>query len=243
MNLIPIEQCDITQGLSRKDFRVRHIREILKSGSKPLRLGLMDSHEIALGRIFPADTKELTYSVEILEKTTEKPSEGIDGSPIALFVGAVRPPTTERLLRDLTSLGVNELIFFVSELTEKSYLSSRIWEDQKLKENLWLGAAQGKTTYLPKVRLVDAFHKIFPLMESLGLAAERVAFLDISPEAQPLHRTKAPLEALILGPERGFSSNERLRLAGEHYPYSLGDRTLRTENAALIGAYHLLNKD
>jgi 16S rRNA (uracil1498-N3)-methyltransferase len=233
LNLIPLDSEDLNKGLIASDYRIRHVQDILRGPEKLLQIGLMEEHEIALGYFRSQGER---FVVEITERWPDSPPLG----KTTLCIGAVRPPTTERLLRDLTALGVRELIFFASDLSEKSYLSSKIWQEENLCKNLWLGAAQGKTTHLPRVKLVPAFHKIFPLIQGMNPAS--IGYLDFTPDSQPLGGVPEDLRALILGPERGFSPKERSRLAQEYLPYSLGPRVLRTETAALIGAHHLLNK-
>ena len=48
--------------------------------------------------------------------------------PLTLIAGFVRPNSVKRILRDATSLGVERIIWTPTELTEKSYRNSHIWD-------------------------------------------------------------------------------------------------------------------
>lgn len=232
MNIVLFETEEWTQPLVASDVRARHLTEILK---------LSPGDRFAAGEVGgPVGTLEFAgYTGEALifarpEWTTPAPAP----SRVRILVGTPRPPTARRLLKDLTTLGAAELHFVATDLGDKAYLMSSLWEDGEYRKNLWEGAAQTRTTLLPKVERHTGLRKALTAIEAEG-PSTRVWF-DEGGEAWDKHQahfavgTGGPLW-LALGPERGWSPAERTLLTDRGWLMAgLGPRVLRTETASAV---------
>ncbi|MBN2655494.1 MAG: RsmE family RNA methyltransferase [Spirochaetales bacterium] len=226
MNLILFENDEIQQPLPSGDFRYQHIRKILK-------LGEGDSFDSGIingpggrSQIVKLDDNAMTLSFE--ELWTSQPLY-----PVTLIIGVPRPPTARRLLKDLTSAGVDRLWFTGTELGEKSYLTSKIWQDEKYRDHLLEGAQQGGSTLLPEVR---RFHTLNRCIEALGGDENRAA-LDNNESVMSVSRFRQDKGRIVLaiGSERGWTGGEReLLKASDFTLLSMGTRVLRTETACAM---------
>ena len=80
--------------------------------------------------------------------------------PVTIAAGFPRPIQTRRLLRDLSSMGIAEIMLFGGDLGEKSYRDTTLLEDGGARAALIEGAIQGRDTRIPRLRL-------FPSLDSL----------------------------------------------------------------------------
>ena len=210
------------------DPRSVHIRTILKS--KPG--DLLDAGE-RNGLMGKALIREIAEDGSIsLDFSGERSSPPL--CPLTLIIGTPRPPTAKRLLRDLSAVGVERIIFTGTDLGEKSYLTSRLWSREEWKEAVDLGMAQGESTLMPAV---DKFYSLYRSIDSLEEDTDLLALDNVSPTG-PLKDYSPVRErsCLALGPERGWSDREREILRDRGFAvYSLGSRVLRTETAAHMG--------
>ena len=180
--------------------------------------------------------------------------------PIRLLLGHPRPIVLRRMLRDLSTLGIEQLVVVRTELGEKSYLESKLWQGDDVRRCLIDGAEQAGSTMLPRVqkswRLPDAIAQIVEGRE----AAPRVVF--DNEDAAPARGAGAgdaaggaggtaggaagaggtagtPVSGdlgriIAVGSERGWTDDERGILRNNGFEtLRLGERILRTETAAI----------
>lgn len=141
---------------------------------------------------------------------------------VALFVAAVRPERAAWLVEKATELGLRELQWFVSERT------SRSWPERALERQRRVARAaleQSGGAWLPEIGAPVA----------LGEAKIESGSVVLHPGAgTALPAVAGSAEALVVGPEGGFSEREIADLAARGaVPAHLGPRVLRTETAAL----------
>jgi RsmE family RNA methyltransferase len=159
---------------------------------------------------------------------------------VTLVIGLVRPLTAQRLLKDLTALGIRKCLFTVCDLTEKSYLSSHLWTKENWKRHLLYGAQQSSFTTVPGIELTRSLKEALERVRNCG----PVTVLDNDPDRSDLRARKEDTgngAVLVIGPERGWSDRERTLFLD--YPCTitrLNDRILRTETAAVAGTVLLL---
>lgn len=226
MNIVLFEPGEWQTPLAADDTRAVHLMEILK---------LVPGDRFAAGEVggnlgtlgFQGfQGKSLVFSHP--EWTTTPPPF----SRVRLLIGTPRPPTARRLLKDLTTLGAAELHFTATDLGDRSYLQSTLW-DGEFRKNLKEGAAQTRSTLLPRVERHPG------LRRALGAIAldpgSRVWFDEGGPtwDRHPVHDAAGtgPLW-LAIGPERGWSAAERTLFAEQGWSLAgLGRRILRTETA------------
>ncbi len=146
-----------------------------------------------------------------------------------LVVGLSRPQTSKKILEHATTFGARSIHFFKAELTEKSYLDSKIFEENAYEEFLLAGLSQAAIyTDLPKFKL-DKYspaeqYKDIPQKFILDLKAEK-SFLDTKIDwSHPV--------TLAVGPERGWTPSdiERFHNAG-FTSVKISSSILRVEHA------------
>lgn len=167
---------------------------------------------------------------QIKLKVTDKIN--VDRPRTILLIGASRPPTVKKILEHGTSFGIREYIFFQAELSEKSYLTSKVFEEDKTYDLLTKGLSQGATyAHLPKVTRVQKLSEAVELIKEysqqnflLSLEAKS-SFLGSDINLTSEH-------CLALGPERGWTKSEESFLKEYGFtPIKVGETTLRVEMA------------
>lgn len=135
MNLILLEPGEENLPLPLEDPRSRHIVNILKAGAgDALKAGVVNG---PIGRL---DILQITEKNIHFSFTPGEPPPRLH--PLHLIIGAPRPLVTKRLLKDLSSLGIQSLHFVTAELCEKSYLESTLWKTGEYFHHLKQGAEQ-----------------------------------------------------------------------------------------------------
>lgn len=147
-----------------------------------------------------------------------------------LLIGASRPPTVKKILEHGSAFGVKEFIFFQAELSEKSYLTSKVFKEDKIYELLTKGLSQGAiSSHLPKVTREQSLKSAIDRVQCsqkylLSLEAQKT-FLDCPPSFKEDH-------CLAIGPERGWTATEEDLLKRSGFsPIKVGSSTLRVEMA------------
>jgi len=154
--------------------------------------------------------------------------------PLILIVGLPRPQSARQILRDATTLGVEELCFTITEKGEKSYVASRLWSGKEYERHLIAGAQQAFSTRIPSVRLFDS---LAGCLESLPPDTERIALDNYEAKGSLSGYPFSPTPcALAVGSERGWARGERLLLIKHGFTLAaMGERVLRTETACTAG--------
>jgi len=126
-------------------------------------------------------------------------------------------------------MGASSFHFFKAELSEKSYLDSKLFQEDRHRQTALLGLSQSAVYYRePEITL----NKYFPqsLLKPnhqkfiLSLGAEKT-FADYRPKAN------LPL-TLAIGPERGWTQDEEIMLEHMNFlPVKISRSTLRVEHA------------
>lgn len=161
----------------------------------------------------------------------------IDPLPLSVLIGLSRPPTLKKILEHGSTFGVSNFHFFNAELGEKSYSQSKILDPTQTEKLLDLGLSQSRA-YAHRAHVQT--HSRLP-----ELTCSQTFYLDQESE-MTLADAQIDFQQEVLfalGPERGWSENERQKLKSLGYrALSLAPTTLRVEHAlfALLGQYHLL---
>ncbi|MBI9099870.1 MAG: RNA methyltransferase [Spirochaetaceae bacterium] len=231
MNLILFKKEEISIPVLSDDIRYQHIKKILK-------LQQADTFDSGIingpgGKGF---LREFTPEYMIVDFTEEWQSEHL--FPVTLIIGIPRPPTARRLLKDITSMGIDRIWFTGTELGEKSYLSSKLWKNNKYMEYVLEGAQQGESTLLPEIR------RFYSLKECLKqLDGGQYCALDNNESDFSVSQFRSTGERTVIavGSERGWTDNERVLLKKNHFSLlSMGTRVLRTETACAMATGFIL---
>lgn len=227
MNLILFEQAFESIRLEADDPRAAHIRKVLRAG-----IGSRVFVGFENGVRARAEVVELPDDGSVILKVGETEAAP-PPLPITLLAGLPRPHTARRILFEAASLGVAAIHFFEAERGEPSYARSSLWHTDEWKGRLRLGVEQSFGTHIPEVAVHPDLQTALTMHHT---AAARVA-LDNYEAGGPLAKIlpdRAECTVIALGPERGWSPNERdaLRRNGWRLAH-LGPQVLRSETAAV----------
>lgn len=234
MNVILLNETELTAPLPRQDPRAVHIVKVL-------RMGVGDTFDVGLLNGPMGKATLLEIGAETLALQVKLGTEVAALHPVTVIIGLPRPASARRILKDLTSLGADALHFVATDKGEKSYRSSRLWSDGEYERLLVEGAEQAFSTRLPAVVVHEGLGLC---LESLHGEMDRLA-LDNYEATGSLqdYEPQAGRVALAIGSERGWSKGEReLFRQGGFALVSLGERVLKTETACIAGLAIVLEK-
>lgn len=244
MNLLLLDDAERTLGA--RDRRAHHIRTVLRlSEGDQLRAGIIGG-SVGTATIVSVSKDGITMDFRP-ERAPDPPA------PVELLLGHPRPIVLRRMLRDLSALGLRRIVVVPTELGEKSYYASNLWDD--VRTPLIEGAAQGGSTLVPELVRVSSLAEGIAALES-PVSARALLHADSSASGPP-GPTDEPVSldsafasvsgadspdatrvAVAVGSERGWTVTEIDELSRAGFrSCSLGRRVLRTESAALIAVW------
>lgn len=232
MNQLPINHSELSQerivNLKENDPRFYHIQKILRlSQGDKLKIFIPD-----MGR----------FHAEIVQFQAQEISIVIKGplphhDPKLHFIfGLCRPIVSKKLLEYCAMIGSSKVSFIKAELSEKSYLSSQLWEPENSRPYLIKGLAQSNCyVQVPEIHThpnLQSFIKSHPensLNYLLSAQGKNLA-----------QKPKVEFENInfIIGPERGWTQNEELLIEEKLKAFKLkvSVSTLKIEAALLYAA-------
>ncbi len=157
-----------------------------------------------------------------------------------LIMGLSRPPTCKKVLEHGTSMGIGYFQFFRAGLSEKSYMSSKLFQDHRYLEPIYDGLSQsGRYFRTPGLELKNrvSFEAVGHLQQRYILspsAEESLAGQDIDFDQNLV---------LAVGPERGWNRSEIYQFLDVGYKeVKIARSLLRVEIAlfAALGAFETL---
>jgi 16S rRNA (uracil1498-N3)-methyltransferase len=161
---------------------------------------------------------------------------------IDIAIAALKAPRLDLAVEKCTEIGVGRLIVFSSRrsvwrATEKEAERKR----KRLERKVLAACKQSGQPFFPSVEPVVGFSSLLSLIPRY-----RAVYL-ADPGGTGIHRCQIPSpgDAVlgIVGPEGGFSDNERTELVGAGaVPVSLGSVRLRSETAALCLLFSLRSR-
>jgi len=242
MNIILFEEHELGRNLSRRDERTIHLLKVLhKKAGDVFEAGILGGL-YGTGRI---EKINFDGSVFATINADKYPTPKLQ---IHMAIGFVRPIQIRRILRDLSSMGIAAIDFFGTDMGEKSYRDTKIFNDGGAHTALVEGAVQARDTILPSLAIyenLDKWLKERPWEELFKKRIPVLAAMDnVRPEGSLSHLslTSRPI-VLVVGPERGWSDRERdlFEQAG-FLRMSMGTRAMRTETACIAAAAIAMEK-
>lgn len=240
--MILFNEHETGKPLPRRDERAIHLIKILhKKAGDNFEAGILDKGQYT-GKI------EKINDDGSINFTLEFQSPPLPRFPVRVAAGFPRPIQIRRLLRDLSSLGIEAIDFFGTDLGEKSYRDTKLFNDGGAFTALAEGAAQSRDTTLPALRIFPSLNKWLQecpwkneenINPVLLIAADNVRPKDSLSNMASVEQHVV----LAIGSERGWTDRERdlLEEAG-FIRLSLGSRALRTETACITAAVLALEK-
>ena len=260
MNLILFEPDEIDKAplvLPRRDERTNHLIKVLHKGvGDRFDAGLIGGGS-GSGKI---DKINFDGTVQC---TLDLNNPALKRLPVRAAVGFPRQIQLRRLLRNLSSLGVEAIDLFGTDLGEKSYRDTKLLDDGGARAALIEGASQSRDTTIPSLAVYGTLDNWLQQSPWVPQAAHSVSQLPapgfpISQPSSPLLiaadnvRAEGAMSRIVptrrpvvfaIGSERGWSDRERdLFEAAGFLRLSMGSRSLRTETACVVAAALVLEK-
>lgn len=217
------------------DHRARHLRTQL--GLKPgdsFRAGLLEGM-IGTGTILDDDGHQLVLSFE----AQSPPPPPL---PLQLILALPRPKMLKRILRDLSSLGVQKVVLLNSWKVDKSYWQTPELHMDSLSARMLEGLSQARATQMPQIIQHRAFR---PFVEdelaTFCQGTHRILAHPGNFPAMP-QALRTPV-TLAIGPEGGWTDYEVQWFCQQGFAcHSFGPRILRVETVipALVGRLMVL---
>ena len=149
---------------------------------------------------------------------------------LEIFLSYQRPQTMKKILFLAGAIGISKIYMFPLVKTEKSYIQSSLWKEEKWLEELYLGMEQGKNIFLPKVFHFENLNSVTPHFIEDNLYCLDPQGVWINDGMQfPISNL---ILQFILGPEGGMTDKdmEFFKKNGAK-PIKLSKNILRTEHA------------
>lgn len=244
MNILLLRPDEIQNGeVLLVGRRAEHIARVLRPAlGETLRLGVVRGPR-GTGVVLGLDGSSVHLRVEL---TAPAPPPPI----VDLVLAVPRPKVLGRVLRVAAAFGVGRIDLVNAWRVDKSYLGSPALQPERLEAQLWLGAEQGATTWVPSVqvhsRLMEFLDQALPgRVPPVGL--RRVLAHPRSP--QPIEAVVAPgipgPVLAALGPEGGWIQREVETFAERGFAVAhLGEAVLDVAScaASLLGQVALLGR-
>ncbi len=166
----------------------------------------------------------------------------INKNPLTLLVGISRPQTVKKVIQLSLSLGVTEIVFILSANSEKSYLSSKIWEPLQLQHEISLGMAQSGDYLVPIIRIVTKLSEFLLDLKTNSKYLSATKYLATTKHSiDSNYQDVSAYKILAIGPEKGWTSEEEDQMLTSGFlSINFGARMLRVEQAIAYGAGKLL---
>ncbi|MFZ4616912.1 MAG: RsmE family RNA methyltransferase [Rectinemataceae bacterium] len=234
MNLLTLEKSEIGALLPPGDRRALHISRVLGKGpGDQVAAGMLtiDPFGPAPGSLGRATVRKLDAEGLVLDY--EAQGEAPPLWQVRLLLGFPRPIQGARLLRDLASLGVGEIVLTGTMLGERSYLESDLWKKGGYLAALREGAEQAGNPRVPRASREWSVARAIGTMSREEGAGRFVLHPGEGFARLGSAALTAPL-TLAIGSERGWTEEELSGLEEAGFvPLSLGDRILKTETACV----------
>jgi len=248
MNICLFSPEEILNPLDIQDERAQHILKILhKKEGESFSAGIIGGQagtavikKISVEEKKSSDGKKTFKGGKIYFDFTPE-SDGKKLYPLKMIIGFPRPIQLKRLLRDMASLGVQEVHLTGTELGEKSYLKSDLATKGEAEKFLLDGSIQAGSTQVPKLFIHQTLKSC---LEQIDLDGKLFALDNIEPsQSLSCALKEKPQKAIAaIGSERGWTNSERQLFKQNGFELlSMGKRILRTETASTVAASLILD--
>lgn len=244
MNIVLFSKDEINKPLLLTDSRAKHILNILhKKEDDCFEAGILNEYA-GIATIKKITDKELFFDFQ-------QTWDGGKLHPLIMIIGFPRPIQLKRLLRDIASLGVQEVHLVGTELGEKSYLKSNLAEHDVAYEMLKDGSIQAKSCHVPDLFIHQTLNDGLIFLKEKNNAI-KIGLDNIKAEGSILYHPNFSESSnsiyeknviAAIGSERGWTDKERELLIKNGFSLrSMGNRVLRTETAATTAVALILSK-
>lgn len=211
----------------KDSFRLDHLSKVVKlKPGNTVRVCLLDWGN---GTCLVKSVEQGNIELELIQS-----SQGLN-SPVGLVLGLCRPPSLRKVVEHATGMGVTHFYIVCCDLSEKSYLHSKWFSNEKLNELFSLGLAQDHShSRLPKLKLFSNFFGFLEMASELRETFKLKMILDQDSDRWMESCAESPCFAI--GPERGFTSTEIEQLIKLGFEtVKVSQSVLRVEHACFHG--------
>jgi 16S rRNA (uracil1498-N3)-methyltransferase len=191
---------------------------------------ISDNHDLYLAEIETARKSEVSF--RILEKLAVPPP----AVEVSLLAALIKFDRFEWLIEKATELGVTAIQPFEGTRTERGLVQASAKRLSRWEKIALEASQQARRVHLPRIKATVRF------AEALQMDAKVRLLLDETPAALPIlgclpqERNASGHVALLLGPEGGWTDEERQQaVAAGWVSCSLAQTILRAETAAIAG--------
>lgn len=194
-------ETDKSCALIKDPIRIAHLRDHLKVELNQELKVVVPGRGLARGRIKKINPwNEVHFDLKDFRAGEER--------WIDLYIGLCRPPSAKKIIEHGVGLPIRSITFFKADLSDKSYLTSKVFKEGFTKKLLDDGLSQAGFYHdTPQVKLATG------PVQSLEIKNNDFSyFLDLNEKlyfSRLLEDKALPLGlSLYIGPERGWSKRE-----------------------------------
>lgn len=205
----------------------RHLTRVLRVETGQL-YEISDNHQVWLAEV------EAAHKERVVFRTVQRLAPQPDSVRLVLLAALIKFDRYEWMIEKATELGVAGIVPVVAARSERGLDRATAKRLSRWRKIALESSQQSRRDHLPEV------NPPAPFSTALTHAASRRYALDEQPgapallDALPPERSAADSVALLVGPEGGWTDEERAAFTTAGWqPVSLGPRILRTETAAL----------
>ncbi len=205
-----------------------HLTRVLRV-EKGHRYEISDNHQLYLAEVEAARKEQVVF--QVLEKLPARPL------PVRLHLLAalIKFDHFEWMIEKATELGVERITPVVATRSEHGLDKAALKRSERWRKILKESAQQCRREHLPELGAVAAWKHV-PVEDGLRLLLDEDAGARPVLQALPTARQAGDCVQLLVGPEGGWTEEERAAICGAGWqPVSLGGSILRAETAAIAG--------
>ncbi len=205
----------------------RHLTRVLRVETGQ-RYEISDNRNVYLAEV------ETARKEHVLFRTLEKLAAPAQTVRLVLCAALIKFDHFEWMIEKATELGVSEIVPVETIRSERGLERAAHKRVERWRRIAVEASQQARRAFLPEVFEPE------PLREALAREATHRFAFDESPAVRPLYaalpavRDRQDTVALLIGPEGGWTDEERAQFTSAQWtPVSLGPLVLRAETAAL----------
>ena len=210
----------------------RHLTRVLRV-EPGQRYEISDNRHVYLAEVDTARKEHVTF------RTLEKLAEPAPAVRLILCAALIKFDHFEWMIEKATELGVSEIVPVETIRSERG-LERAAWKRVERWRRIALESSQqSRRAFLPEVSVPKSLRDVLALEATYRFVLDEDHAHPLN-RALPAGRSLDDTVAVLIGPEGGWTAEERSQFSASWTPVSLGPLILRAETAA-IAALAILN--